>query len=62
MLNNGEKCELLTFFFSWRFKVMLNMINMNVEEFKLEIYWIKLWVLVLVKDVWIWINVASYCG
>jgi len=31
---------------------------MKVEEFKLKIHTIKLWVLVFKKDVWIWIGVA----
>jgi len=35
---------------------------MNVEKFKLKIYEIKFWVLVLVKDIWIWIGVMLNCG
>jgi hypothetical protein len=35
---------------------------MNVEEIKLKIHEIKFWVLVLNKDVWTWIGVASNCG
>jgi hypothetical protein len=35
---------------------------MNAEEFKLKIYKIKFWVLVLIKDVWIWIGDVLDCG
>jgi hypothetical protein len=35
------------------------MINMKVEEFKLKIHEIKIWVLIFLKDIWIWIGVAS---
>jgi hypothetical protein len=35
---------------------------MNVEEFKLKINKIKFWVLILHKDIWIWIGVVLDCG
>jgi hypothetical protein len=38
------------------------MTNMNVEKFKLKIYYIKFWILIFKEDVWIWIGVALDCG
>jgi len=35
---------------------------MNVEELKLKFLLTKIWVLVLVKDIWIWIGVALDYG
>jgi len=34
---------------------------MNVEKFKLKIHRIKFWLLVVKKDVWIWIGATLDC-